>query len=103
MKTRWTPEAAAQLEAVLQYIAQRDPGAAARWLVKLEASLANVAAFPESGRVNPDHGDKFLREVIADQYRVIYLLQAKHIEVQSIWHGARRPPGRGLSGENNDE
>lgn len=103
MKVVWTPEAKAQLETVLRHVGREDFEAAMNWSAKLQAALANLAEFPESGRIHPDYGDEFVREIIVGHYRVAYLSKPGRLEILSIWHGARRVPGRGIAGELSDE
>ncbi|MCA8913119.1 MAG: type II toxin-antitoxin system RelE/ParE family toxin [Planctomycetes bacterium] len=103
MKVVWDPEAQQQLNAILEAIAKENPAAAMDWLDELDALLQNAAAFPESGRMAPGRNDPSVCEIIHGDYLVAYLVNRKRIEVLTIWHGARKPPGRGLAGVVEDE
>ena len=56
MIVRWTLEASADLEAVLSYIASRNPTAAAPVAERIERSVTSLAEFPRAGRRNPVSG-----------------------------------------------
>jgi toxin ParE1/3/4 len=53
-----------------------------------------LAQFPELGRVVPEFGDDFIREIIVRSYRIVYRLDhSKHlIGVIRFWHAGRGVP-----------
>ena len=44
---------------------------------------------PRSGRVVPELGDESIREVIHDNYRIVYRLSHDVVEIATVFHGAR--------------
>lgn len=103
MRVVWDAEAKRQLDEVVAAMIADNPVVALEWLESLDELLQNTAAFPESGRVILDQDDAILREVIHGRYRIAYLLKPKSIEILTVWHGARRTPGRGIAGALDDE
>ncbi len=46
--------------------------------------------FPESGRVVPEFGLALVRELIVDDYRVLYELFVDRVEIFAIRHGSQQ-------------
>jgi toxin ParE1/3/4 len=57
-------------------------------------TVDRLSMFPESGRVVPEREDRHVREIIVQQYRVLYRYDGRDVEVVAIYHGARRLPLR---------
>ena len=72
MKVEWSPLALDRVTDIARYIANDNPGAAARWVNELFDSVQRLGDFPESGRVVPEVGVRRIRELIFGAYRVIY-------------------------------
>lgn len=51
-----------------------------------------LEAFPASGRIVPEIGDKSLREVILRNYRIVYfhLPDEGKVEVLTVFHSSRQ-------------
>jgi plasmid stabilization system protein ParE len=103
MKVIWDPDAEGNLQSILQKLLAVNPQTAANWLDGLESRILDISKVPEIGRVFAHYGDDLLREVVYGRYRIIYLVLKNRVEIQAPWHGARRPPGRGIAGELGDE
>lgn len=103
MKVVWQDEARAQVALILQDIGEFSIAAANRWLDDLDQTVDRLATFPDSGHVNPEFDEAKLRETIEGSYKLAYLRHEDRIEVISVWHGSRRPPGRGMRGDIEDE
>ncbi len=91
MEIRWTPQAVEDVEAIRQYVG-RDSAHYADLLVRrLVKAVERIHEFPESGRVVPEIEDEAIREVLLDDYRIIYKLLDEVVEVLTVFHGARLP------------
>jgi len=75
-KVRFTPPARAQLLAALAYIRADRPSAARAFQHRVNAVLARLGDFPDSGRVVPELPDLQFREVTVEPYRFFYRVQA---------------------------
>ena len=91
MKVLWTDSAVAQLQAIHDYIAQTSPEYALRIVDRLTRRSIQIASFPFSGRMVPEHELKEVREVIEGRYRIIYLVESVQVQVLAVIHAAREP------------
>lgn len=93
MQVRWLKRALRNLAEEADYIAQDDPQAAARIVVKIEDSVALLAEHPQMGRVGRVPGTREL--VVPDTpYLVPYRIRAKRIDILRVFHGRRRWPSQ---------
>ena len=93
MQVRWLKRALRNLAEEADYIAQDDPQAAARIVVKIEDSVALLAEHPEMGRVGRVPGTREL-VVPGTPYLVPYRIRPKRIDVLRVFHGRRRWPSQ---------
>ena len=93
----WTRPAAAELEAIAEYITQDSPSYAATFVQHVFAATRMLARYPEAGRVVPEYGDERVRQWIVHTYRLIYTRRDERLIVLGLIHGARRLPGDLLS------
>ena len=91
LKVQFTPPARTQFLAALAYIRADRPSAARAFQQRVNTSLAQLADFPESGRVVPEFPDLQFREVIVDPYRFFYRVKGDTVWVVATWHGAQIP------------
>ena len=91
MKVLWTDAAAAQLEAIHDYVAQTSPEYARRIIDRLTKRSIQIAVFPFSGRMVREYELNEVREVIEGSYRIIYLIKEAEdqIEVLAVIHSSR--------------
>ena len=89
MKVVWTDEAYRDLDEISEWIAQDNPTAAARFVAELLARGNSLVRFPKRGRVMPEFGDENIRELLHGDYRIVYRIEDKRIEILSISHGAK--------------
>ena len=88
-----TDPAAADLEAIVDYLAEHESAfAAARVLDRMEKVIATLAQFPERG-VHPQElaalGNHEFRQLLQGPWRVIYRVQARKVDVVLIADGRR--------------
>ena len=91
MKTKilWSHRARRDLLDIGDFIAREKPGAAAKWVERIIDAVERTALFPTSGRIVPeiDRGD--IREVILDNYRIVYQVQGNQISVLNVFESHR--------------
>ncbi len=56
-------------------------------------AIERLLIFPESGRIVPEYNRKDLREIIFQNYRIVYRIKSDAVEVVTITHGARLMEG----------
>lgn len=92
MKIIWSPLAVDRVAEIAGCIAQDDPVAAENWITTVFKKVEALKAFPESGRVVPETGNKTIRELIYGNYRIIYRLEEKRLSVLTVRHGRQMLP-----------
>ena len=88
-KLIWSPGAAEELENVCNYIAKDSEYYALHFAREIIALIESIPDFPMSGRIVPEYNRKDLREKIFQNYRIVYRIKEKSIEIVAISHGAR--------------
>jgi plasmid stabilization system protein ParE len=84
----WTTEAKAELQDIYAYIAARDKPAAQRLVAKIRALANGLVDHPQIGRMVPEFDHPNIRERIWGDYRIVYQLSYRGIEVIALWHSA---------------
>lgn len=65
------------------------PLQASALLDRIRASTLPLTEFPRMGRMVPQFGRDSLREIIFDQYRIIYELRGDVVAVATVLHGVQ--------------
>ena len=86
----WTDRALSDLEAIGDYIARDNEGAAARWVMRLTAAAEKAAMFPKAGRRVPELWRDDVREVFLRTYRIVYRVTEDRFEILTVFEGRRR-------------
>ena len=94
---RWTPQASADFEAAVNYIALDAPSFACLFAIKTMDSIDRLRDFPKLGRVIPERNDPYYREVIQGNYRIFYRLVDDVVEVLALHPCAMLFPDTDLS------
>ncbi len=87
---RWSPRAARQLEAIVEYIATDSERYARIFARQVMRLVQAIPAQPRAGRMVPEYGNPNLRERIHHGYRIVYRLAPDTIEIAAICHGYPR-------------
>lgn len=90
MRVVWTPEATDDLEAILSYLADRSPAAAASVAARIDHTLHAISQFPRAGRLDDETG---AREWVVPglPLLIIYVESTDLIEIIALFHTARDP------------
>lgn len=91
----WTLQAANELEAIHDWIAQDDPVQAKRQARLLYKAVSTIPQFPEVGRMIPEYCLPAYREKVHGAYRILYWLTTKEITILSI-HASAFPLPEGI-------
>jgi len=89
MKLTWTEQAWERLLEIERFVARDDPRAAVRLIDKLIDRGDALAVHPERGRRLPELSASGLRELIVDNYRIVYRLRPEAVEVLTVFEGHR--------------
>ena len=85
----WAPQAIEDIEAIRTYVARDSAHYADLLVERIVAAVGRLENFPRSGRVVPEVGDESLREVVYENYRIVYRVKPSVVEIITVFHGAR--------------
>jgi plasmid stabilization system protein ParE len=89
MKLIWTDPSLDDLRAVRDYIGRDSDYYAADLVEQVVLSVERLLRFPKLGRVVPETQDENIRELVHQNYRIIYRIAGERIEILTIVHGSR--------------
>ncbi|MBU0968406.1 MAG: type II toxin-antitoxin system RelE/ParE family toxin [Proteobacteria bacterium] len=92
MKIIWSPLAIERTSEIAEYIAQDNPSAAGKWVEILFGKVELLKSSPLSGRVVPETRQEEIRELIYDNYRIIYRVEINKISILTVRHGRQILP-----------
>jgi addiction module RelE/StbE family toxin len=90
-KVKWTEKASNNLQAIHDYIARDSKTYAGRFIKSLIGATIKLEIMPYCGRIVPEFENYGLREVIYQNYRIVYRIVEgrEDVEILAIVHGAR--------------
>lgn len=91
MKVRWTASAVEDLVEIRSYIKERNPTAAASVAATIRSRVALLRGQPLMGRLVPERDG--VRELVVDNYVIVYRVLPDEVEVERVWHGRQRSWG----------
>lgn len=90
-KIRWTLKAVKNLNSIYDYISQDSKLYAARFVTTLVSKIHRLTTSPLSGRIVPEFQNENLRELIFQNYRIVYryFKDTEIAEIIALVHSAR--------------
>jgi addiction module RelE/StbE family toxin len=85
----WTERAVQDIESIEMYIARDNPIAAIELVEKIIEKAESLLDHPNRGRVVPEVANPKIRELILNNYRLVYRVRKKTIEVLQVFEGHR--------------
>lgn len=82
----WTEEALSDLEAIGEYFDRTAPSYAPVVVSWLYTSVERLVDHPKMGRRVPEVDHESLRELIVENYRLVYQLREERIEIITVLH-----------------
>ena len=86
MKVFWSYVAVGNLIENNRYIAKENPDAARRIIKEIYEAGSRIKQYPEKGRIVPEIGKANIREVFSGNYRIIYKIESKRINILTVRH-----------------
>lgn len=87
---KWTEKASSHLQAIHEYISKDSITYATRFIKSLVKAATKLEAMPNIGRIVPELENYGCREVIYQNYRIVYRIKDnENIEILGISHAAR--------------
>jgi addiction module RelE/StbE family toxin len=90
-KIRWTEKASSHLQGIHDYIARDSKTYATRFIKSLIKSVQKLQTMPRIGRIVPEFETFGFREVIFQNYRIVYRIKEgdEVVEILGVIHGSR--------------
>lgn len=89
MKIEWTEPAVMDLAGIQEYIGHDSEYYAAQFIEKIIESVESLDNFPGRGRQVPEAKDRNIRELLFNNYRIIYHIEVNRVLILTIIHAAR--------------
>lgn len=89
-KVLWTENAIEDLLAIREYISEDSFARAETWILELFNSGEGLVSLPSRGRIVPEFKQENLRELLIDNYRLVYRIKKTSIEIITVFEGHRQ-------------
>lgn len=90
VKLTWTELSTEDLSQIFEYIAKDSSRYASITVNKIYNRAQDILVNPYVGRIVPELNDKFIREVISGNYRIVYkIISRTQVDILRIYHSAR--------------
>ena len=87
---RFAASAVSDLEALrVWYTEQGVPGVGDRLISEIVARAETLSDHPEMGRIVPEFGQPFLREIVHPPFRIVYRRKPESVRIVRIWRSER--------------
>jgi plasmid stabilization system protein ParE len=91
-KIIWTQDGIDSLEDIILYIAKDSVYYASNFAKNILTRIENLMKFPYSGRIVPEYSNPAIREIIYQNYRIVYKIEKKTIFLALVTHGSQTLP-----------
>jgi addiction module RelE/StbE family toxin len=90
VKIIWTEISIHDLKEIHDYIAEDSVKYAAITTLKIYQRVQEIIANPYFGRIVPEFNNRFVRELIEGNYRIIYRIKNEmQVDILRVYHAAR--------------
>jgi toxin ParE1/3/4 len=89
MKILWTEPAIEDLRNLHGYIAKDSDVYASSFVQRIILAVDRLSDFPRLGRIVPEAEQETIRELLYQNYRIIYRIKSDFIEILTVIHGRR--------------
>jgi toxin ParE1/3/4 len=89
MKIEWTEPAISDLDGIRDYIGKDSEYYASRFIGRIIEAVERLVYFPEMGRRVPEAEEENVRELLFQNYRIMYRSEPQRILVLTVIHAAR--------------
>ena len=89
MKILWAGRSISDLEAIRDFVAQDSEHYAARLVRRIIEAAEILENFPEIGQIVPEFEDSKIRQLIFQNYRILYQIRTDHVLIVAVIHAGR--------------
>ena len=86
MKIIWSPISITRIQEISEYISNDSPSEALNWVNKIFDYVLELEKFPAMGRQVPEIKKNNYKELILGNYRIIYRIDEKQINILTVRH-----------------
>ena len=90
LKILWTENAIQDLLIIKEFISQDSVERAETWVLELYQAGESLVNFSVRGRIVPEFNQENLRELLIENYRLVYRITAVSIEILTVFEGHRQ-------------
>lgn len=87
MKIFWTKEALLRLQEIEEYISRDNPISAIEFVDKLITVAETIIDNPKKGRIVPELSLDNIRELLYQNYRIVYLVKKNSVDILTVFEG----------------
>jgi toxin ParE1/3/4 len=89
MKIRWSEPAIESLRNLHDYIAKDSEIYASSFVQRIILATEKLTNFPRLGRVVPEADEETIRELLYQNYRIIYRIKGEQVGILTVIQGSR--------------
>lgn len=97
LKVLWTENAIQDLLGIKAFIAQDSIDRAEEWITGLYAAGENLSRLSGRGRIVPEFNQENLRELLIENYRLVYRVKSASVEIITVFEGHRQLKAKNLN------
>lgn len=90
LKVFWTENTIQDLLTIKEYISQDSVERAEQWVLELYTAGEGLANLSNRGRIVPEFNQDNLRELLIENYRLVYRVKPATIEIITVFEGHRQ-------------
>ena len=87
MKIFWTKEALLRLQEIEEYISRDNTIGATEFVDKLITVAETIIDNPKKGRMVPELSLENIRELLHQNYRIVYLVKKNSVDILTVFEG----------------
>lgn len=89
MAVEWSARARTDIRELRAYIAQDSPHYARRFVERIFKAVETLTDHPQIGRRVPETEREDIRELLFQNYRIVYRIKPGHVYIVTVLHGSR--------------
>ncbi len=89
-KVIWTEKSIQDLLNIKEYISEDSKDRAELWITELYNSGEKLVDLPLRGRIVPELKQEHIRELLIDNYRLVYRIKKNSVEILTVFEGHRK-------------
>ena len=89
VEVNWSDQTIEDIHIIAEFISKDSVRYAEIFVEKVFGRAEILSTHPRAGRMVPEIQDKTIRELILGNYRIIYKVYPKRIDILTVHHGSR--------------